>query len=136
MKTIQIERFVHELPTSNHMEDWEKRGKRAKPPRGPRCGVMVARVVDDSHYAIAVSLCNPGRETKSGLVGADTFHSQIGVKLALGSMVLGENLPKVFLSSATTNRARNIQAQFDDFLLQAAKVFKDKTRRTAAPVAA
>jgi hypothetical protein len=132
MKTIQVHQVVHDLPTTTG-QSLKKNGKPARPAKGEPIGVMVARVVDDSHYAIAVSLCNPGRVTKGGLVGDDKFHAKTGLKLALGSMVLGEDLPRVCVMPASTQRSKNIQAQYDGFILQAAKIFKDKSRRTALP---
>jgi hypothetical protein len=133
MKTIQIHQFVHDLPTTK-AELTKKSGKPSRPPRGERIGVMVARVVDDQHYAVQMSLVSSGRSIKGGFIAdADVFDPHIAVNLALGKIMTGENLPRVCISPATTHRSKNIQAQFDSFLLQASKVFKDKSRRTSLP---
>ena len=75
MRTVQIERYIHEEASDAQIARWEKSHQKGSlPPRGPRCGVMVARVVDDQHYVIGVSLVNPGHHIKGGkLVGFDKF---------------------------------------------------------------
>jgi len=141
MKTMMIHRYIHELPDEVGLREGatnvRKDGKPSRPARGQRCGLMVAKVVDDNHYAIAVTLAHPGHmKNHNGelqIVGYDIFDPKQGMALANMKIVRGDDLPRVCVMPATTHRARNIQAQYDAFLLQAIKVFKDKQRRTASP---
>ena len=137
MRTVQIERYIHEEASDAQIARWEKSHQKGSlPPRGPRCGVMVARVVDDQHYVIGVSLVNPGHHIKGGkLVGFDKFDQDIAVKLALANIFTGAPLPGVLVKNPTTHRSRNLHIQFAGFMLQVKRVFKDKLPRTAAPSA-
>ncbi len=135
MLTTQIHQFIHDVPTTKALVN-KKSGAFGRIAKGKAIGVMVAKVVDANHYAIAVSLAHPGHEVKGGYVeGGDKFDKHIAVTLALGKLVQGSPLPRVCTMPASTRRAKFIQHQFDSFLLQASKVFKDKQRRTALPTA-
>ena len=141
MKTTQVHRYIHELAPETAQRDGavntRKDGKPSRPARGERCGVLVAKVVDDNHYAIGVSLAHPGKIKKhrgeTCLVGFDLFEPEVGLELALNNIATGAALPRVCVMPATTHRARNIQKQYDEFALQAIKIFKDKQRRSASP---
>src|ERR1700722_14518806 len=133
MRTTMITRFIHELPMQQHYNDWltvssninlinidKPEGEKIippRPPRGPRCGVMVAKVVDEGHYVVGVSLANPGlmkkHRGKTQRVGYDIFDGPAGIDLALMKIEDGANLPRGCRSTATTHRARNIQKQFE-----------------------
>lgn len=133
MRTTQVHQFIHEVPVAQALTN-KKDGSHGRVAKGEAIGVMVARVVDDNHYAINVSLTHPGHEVKGGFrKGGDKFDKHIAITLALGKMVEGDALPRVFTQTPTTKRAKWLNYQFEGFVKQAEKIFKDKQRRTAIP---
>ena len=137
MKTVTIHRYIHELPSEINLragaQNTRKDGKPSRPARGPRCGIMVAAAVNDKEYCIGVALAHPGQlKNHNGVVqvvGFDDFDPAIGYHMAMEKAMKNERLPRVCLMPADTHRSKNIQAQYDNFLLQTSKVFKDKTRQ-------
>lgn len=120
MKTTQIHMYLHELPSGKNSTVPKKSGKPSRPARGPRCGVMVARVLDDQTFGIHASLTHP----------TDKFDQHVALPLAVGKLVNGEPLPKIFAQAGpATKRAMHLFKQFHDFSVQAQKVFKDKSQR-------
>ncbi len=142
MKNYSVRAYIHDKPLFTTSLTAKKSGKPSRPARGPKIGAMIAMAIDEKSYAIGVSLVNPGVEVaipkaeKKALgiprgvvnvVGADVFDKHIAVSVAAGHAVTGEPLPYVVTSTPTTRRATVIRAQFENFRIQAAKVFKDKT---------
>lgn len=126
MKTTRIHQFIHDVPKNSAYTN-KKSGAHGRIAKGEAIGVAVAQVMDDKTYAIQVSLTHPGHEKRGGLrEGADKFDKHIAVTLALGKIMDKAPLPRVCTMPASTHRAKFIQTQFDSFLLQASKVFKDK----------
>jgi len=126
MKTVMINSYIH-APSTSLATNAKRSGKPSRPARGPKIGVAVAMVTDELHYAINVSLVNPGRHQRGGkLVGFDKFDKHIATKLAIGKIVSGEPVPHVVYEEPLTHRAKSIQQQVNLFRQQAGKVFKDK----------
>ncbi len=135
MKTTRIHQFIHDVPTCSAYTN-KKSGAHGRIAKGKPIGVAVAQVMDDKTYAIQLSLTHPGQEVKGGKrQGADKFDKHIAVTLALGKIMEKSPLPRVCVMPASTHRAKFIQTQFDAFLLQASKVFKDKERISNPPIA-
>lgn len=128
MKTTQIHQFIHDVPTTQALTN-KKDGSHGRVAKGEKIGVLVAKVIDDKSYAVQVSLTHPGHEVKGGFrEGGDVFDKHIAITLALGKIMEKAPLPRVCVMPANTKRAKFIQEQYDAFILQAAKIFKDKQR--------